>query len=167
MKELIELRGRFDCKVFNADGSFDREFSFDNGATTVGLNHMLATEFVAGGQATTWFGGLIDGTSTPTLAATDTMSSHAGWTENIQYTGGVRATWTPGTPSGGLTVNASPMNFTMTGNVTIAGAFLSTGSALSGTSGTLFSTGLGSTPQVLTISQILQITYTIQATPLN
>src|SRR5687768_11508230 len=76
--------------------------SFTNGITTAGLNHALETQFRGGSAVNPWKLGLIDGSSTPALAAADTMSSHAGWTEVTAYAEAARPDWSPAAASGGI-----------------------------------------------------------------
>ena len=84
---------------------------------------------------TTWYIGLIDSSGYSTLAAGDTLASHAGWTECTAYDEGARQEWTEGASSGGETTNAAGVEFTMSDTKTVKGAFIC--SAASGTSGVL------------------------------
>src|SRR3990172_6860164 len=52
---------------------------FDNLVVNVGLDDNLDKHFKGSGYTAAWYVGLTDGT--PTFAAGDIMSSHAGWVE--------------------------------------------------------------------------------------
>ncbi len=129
--------------------------------TNAGLNHALASEFTSGGIIATWYLGLINNSPTPTLAAGDTLASHAGWSETASYSGN-RPAWTNGAVSGQATTNASTVNFAMSGTVTVYGMFVC--SAASGSSGTLWCTAAftGGT-QAVNNGDTLQTTFTISA----
>jgi hypothetical protein len=111
--------------------------------------------------------GLVTGPgSGTTYAAADTLASHAGWTENTNYTGTRKAvtfgTATTANPSV-ISNSASPSSFAMNATATIAGAFLCTVS--SGTSGVLFSGGdfTGGDKSVAS-GDTLNVTYTFSLT---
>ena len=95
------------------------------------------------------------------------MASHTGWTENVNYseTNRGNAAWTPSAAAGQSITNPTPVQFTCTVNGTqIAGFFLTTSNAKSGTTGTLWSEGAfaGGT-QTLNSGQLLKCTYTANA----
>jgi hypothetical protein len=100
------------------------------------LDHILATEFTSGAQITAWYIGLMN--ATPTVAAADLMGSHAGWTEYTSYSQATRVAYT-GVESGqAVTNSASPAIFTVNaGSTTVGGAFITSNSAISSTTGTL------------------------------
>lgn len=114
---------------------------FDNIITNAGLDHILDIVLSGGTQITTWYIGLTDGT--PTVAAGDTMSSHAGWAEVTAYDEAVRQTWSDGGVSSQSVDNsASQATYTIdTNSTTIGGGFLSSNSTKSGTTGVLLSAG--------------------------
>ena len=125
--------------------------------TTVGLNHILDTQFHAGTAVTTWYIGL-KGAGTP--AAGDTMASHATWSEITDYSGD-RKEWTEGAASAGSMTNASSVDFSITGTATIAGAFLNTAST--GTAGTLYGVVDFSSARSVISGDTLQVTVTVTA----
>jgi len=106
-----------------------------------GLDHLLDVGLSAATQITTWYLGLIDGT--PTIAAGDTLGSHAGWAEVTAYDEANRVTWSDGGVSGQSVDNsASPATFTISTNgTTIGGAFLASDNTKGGTTGTLYAAG--------------------------
>lgn len=81
--------------------------------------------------------GLTDGT--PTVDETDTMGSHAGWTEVTAYDEADRPALSMGTASSqSIDNSASPASFSInTDSTTIGGAFVSTDNTKGGTAGIL------------------------------
>ena len=133
-----------------------------NGITTAGLNHALDVVFHGSTQVTTWYMGLIQGSSTPTLAAGDTMSSHAGWTEYTSYSQTNRVAWDEGAASSGVTTNSTTMDFSMNATGTVAGGFLTSSATKSGTTGTLWMTATFSGGnQAVGSGDTLKLTYTL------
>lgn len=112
-----------------------------NLVTTAGLNKYLDATLKTGLTSPAWYLLLTDGT--PTVAAGDTMASHAGWVEVTAYSESVRQTWTPGTISAGSVDNSgSVATFTVSSdNTTIGGAGLVDNATKGGTTGTLLGVG--------------------------
>ena len=80
------MAGVYHVVCRDADGNIKWEEEFPNLVNAVGKQLMLDT--LLSGSAYTTVGpylGLISGSS-PTFAAADTMTSHSGWTEFINYT---------------------------------------------------------------------------------
>ena len=98
-----------------------------------GLDYLLNNDLTAA----TMYIGLTDGT--PTVAAGDTMASHAGWVEVTAYDEAARLAWGQGAASGGVTTNATAVTFTANATTTVGGGFLTTVATKGGTTGTLFS----------------------------
>ena len=136
----------------------------DNMTTNDGLNHQIGVELAGTAQITTWYGALIANSGYSALAAGDTMASHAGWTEDQNYSESVRQTWTPGAVSGQQVTNPTAMTFTMNATTTIRGAFLTSSNTKGGTTGTLFATGLFDATQALVSGNTLKVTYTYSMT---
>lgn len=128
--------------------------------TNQGLDHALDVLFHGASQVTTWYIGL---KGAGTVAASDTLASHAGWTENENYTGDRKEFVEAAASSRSITNSANKASFAITSDSqTIAGAFLS--SAATGTSGTLFS-GVDFTggSKSCDNGDTLEVTYTINA----
>lgn len=158
-RSSFRLGGVFTVQCFDKDGNLRWEDKANNAATDQGLNHALDVVFHGTAAAGTWYIGLITGTGT--LAAADTLASHAGWTEGTDYTG-TRKEWTEGAASGKVMTNSSTVDFAITGTMTVKGAFLC--SVTSGTSGTLFCTALFTGgEQAVRSGDTLKVTYTITA----
>ena len=158
MKDVgIELTNIWKVTCLDKDGNVKWEEDKKNLITTVGLNHILDTQFHAGTQVTTWYIGL-KGAGTP--VAGDTMASHSSWTENTDYSGN-RKEWTEGAASSGSMTNSSSVDFSVTGTATIAGAFLNT--AATGTAGTLYGVVDFSSSRSVISGDTLQVTVTVTA----
>lgn len=151
--------------IYNADGSFNRRekltLRFWNGITTAGINNLFNVYFGATSKASAWYLGLIASSGYSALSAADTISSHAGWTEETSnYSQTNRPTWTPASASGGSVSNSSSVDFTITGSVTVKGIFVVNENTKGGTTGTLWATALfTSGDQALVNGQTLKVTY--------
>ncbi len=137
----LAVRNRYDIQCFDKYGNLKWEDFIENLVVTEGRNHLLDVAFKSGSQITTWYVGITN--ATPTFAAGDVMSSHAGWTENQNYTEGVRQTLTLGTISAGSVDNsASKAVFSINTNAqSLGGLFIVSNSTKGGTTGTLYGGG--------------------------
>jgi len=142
--EDAQATGLFEIKCHDKDGNLKWETKSKNLVVNVGLQYMAGTALTSVTQVTSWFLGLYGAGASNTPAAGDTMSSHAGWTEFVNYSNATRvaATFVTATTANPSVVTnvASPSAFNINGaGGTVGGAFLTSGSAKSGTAGTLFS----------------------------
>ena len=153
----LGLTNIWNVTCLDSDGNVKWNEEKKNLITTVGLNHILDTQFHAGTATTTWYIGL-KGAGTP--VAGDTMASHAAWSEIVAYSGD-RKEWTEGAASGGSMTNASSVDFSITGTATIAGAFLNTAST--GTAGTLYGVVDFASARSVISGDTLQVTVTVTA----
>jgi hypothetical protein len=87
------------------------------------------------------------------------MLSHAGWTESVAYFNATRPTGVF-TATTTASIATAPTTFTINANATIAGAFLTTNSAKSGTTGTLYSAGSFAVSRAVISGDSLLVTYT-------
>ena len=136
--------GRYYAECHDKDGNLKWTAEGDNLVVNVGLQYMAGTALAnSAAQITTWYVGLYGAAASNTPAASDTMSSHAGWTEIDCYSDATRpaATFAAST-------NANPSVVTNTSNkavfnidatATVGGAFLTSNNTILGTTGTLFS----------------------------
>lgn len=150
-------------------GKLLRKGKFPNGAATVGLNAMLNNFWRTSPTTYNWYAGLIGSTGFTTgLAAADTMSSHAGWTENTDYDEATRQAITMAAASGALSTNvAAAAVFTINATVTIKGIFVASNSTKSGTSGVLAATGLFDTDADVADNDTITLTYENQLMALD
>ena len=178
--ESVGIEGHYVVECRDANGNLKWSDSFPNLVNAVGKQLLLNTLLTTSGTYTTVgpFLGLISGAS-PTFAASDTMTSHAGWTEFTAYTvtgSAVRGTAVFGTatstgtsPSNVTTSTATAITYTITGaGGTVGGCFLTTGSGatstLGNTGGTLYSAGAFSVAKVTTAGDTVSVTYSTTAT---
>lgn len=164
--EAAQATGVFEIKCHDKDGNLKWEAQSKNLVVNVGLQYMAGTALTSVTQITAWYLGLYGAAASNNPAAGDTMSSHAGWTEVIAYSNATRvaatfATATTANPSV-VTNSASPAIFNINGTTTVGGAFLTSGSAKSGTVGTLFSAADFGSPgdRSVVSSDTLSVTYT-------
>jgi hypothetical protein len=164
--EEARATGLFEIKCHDKDGNLKWEAQSKNLVVNVGLQYMAGSALTSVTQITTWYLGLYGAGASNTPAAGDTMSSHAGWTEVVAYSNATRvaatfATATTANPSV-VTNSASPATFNINGTTTVGGAFLTSGSAKSGTTGTLFSAADFGSPgdRSVVSSDTLSVTYT-------
>jgi len=164
--EDAKATGVFEIKCHDKDGNLKWEAQSKNLVVNVGLAYMAGTALTSTAQITTWYLGLYGAGSSNTPAAADTMSSHAGWTEVVAYSNATRVSVTfvaatTANPSV-VTNSASPAVFNINGTTTVGGAFLTSGSAKSGTTGTLFSAADFGSPgdRSVVSSDTLSVTYT-------
>lgn len=162
----LELKG-FYPKITHTDkyGKLIGEYSLHNDITNVGKNYILDTMFHDGTQiaSTSWFIGLISNSGYSALAATDTMSSHSGWTEFTGYSQSTRVAWGPGAASSQAITNATPATFDINATGTLKGIFVPSNSTKSGTTGTLWATGLFAADVPVSNGDQMKITYTVSS----
>ena len=164
--EDAKATGLFEIKCHDKDGNLKWEAQSKNLVVNAGLAYMAGTALTSVTQITTWYLGLYGAAASNTPAAADTMSSHAGWTEVVDYSNGTRVTATFVTATTAnpsvVTNSASPAVFNINGTATVGGAFLTSGSAKSGTTGTLFSAADFGSPGDRSVvnSDTLSVTYT-------
>jgi hypothetical protein len=179
--ETVGVEGVYHVVCRDPEGNVKWEESFPNLVNAVGKQLLLDTLLRTSGTYTTVgpFLGLIGG-ATPTFGTgSDTMTSHAGWTEFTAYTVGGSAvrgtavfaasTSTGSTPSNVTTSTATAITYTITGGGgTVSGCFLVTGSGASSTQsntgGTLYSAGAFATAKITTAGDTVSVTYSTTAT---
>ena len=164
--EAAQATGVYHIECHDKDGNLKWQADSKNLVVNAGLAYMAGTALTSVTQITSWYLGLYGAGASNTPAAGDTMSSHAGWTEVVAYSNGTRVaatfvTATTANPSV-VTNSASPAVFNINGTTTVGGAFLTSGSAKSGTTGTLFSAADFGSPgdRAVTNGDTLSVTYT-------
>jgi hypothetical protein len=177
--EGMGIEGYYRVECRDAQGNLKWEEQFPNLVVAVGKQLMLDTLLKGSSYSVVGpYLGLVSGTGN-TFAAADTMSSHSGWSEFINYTVGgsaIRGTAVFGsasssglTPSNVTTSAASAITYTITGaGGVVGGCFLVTGSGASSTqsntSGTLYSAGAFATAKTTTAGDTVSVTYSTTAT---
>ena len=159
--------GQFTFECIGADGKIKWTDAVPNLVVNTGLAYMAGSALTSVTAITSWFIGLYGAGASNTPAAADTMASHAGWTEVVPYSNATRVavtfvTATTANPSV-ATNSASPSSFSINATSTVGGAFLTSGSAKSGTAGTLFSASDFTSPgdRSVVSGDTLNVTYTL------
>lgn len=156
------LKNRYKVEAFR-DGKLMWVEEFDNLVVDVGLNDSLDKHLKGSSYTAAWYVGVVG--SSPTFAAGDTMGgAHAGWTEQTTYDEANRPTLTLGSVSGKSVDNsASKAVFTISGTVTLGGAFIVTTNNKGGTTGILYGGGAFSQNRALVDNDVLNVTITCTA----
>ena len=140
MNEVIGVTGHYDVQCVGPDGQVKWIDSIENLVVTVGKNDLLDKYFAGSAYTAAWYMGLVDGASSPTYAAGDTLASHAGWTESTAYSGTNRATVAWNSASAGSKASTATA-FSINATATIAGALLTVTQVRATTTGVLYSAG--------------------------
>lgn len=141
--EEAHASGRYHVECRDEHGNLRWAEEIENLVTTAGKNDAL-DKYLAGSTYTAaWYLGLIGSASYTTGPAVgDTAASHAGWTEDQNYSQGTRPAAAWASASGGSKALSSAASFSMNANTTIKGCFLIANSAKGGATGILYSAGL-------------------------
>ena len=169
--EGARAMGKFTFECYDKDGKLKWTAESKNLVVNVGLQYMAGTALAnSTAQITTWYVGLYGAAASNTPAASDTMSSHSGWTEIDCYSNATRpaATFAAST-------NANPSVVTNTSNkavfnidatATVGGAFLTSNNTILGTTGTLFSAADFQSPgdRSVVSGDVISVTYEFRLT---
>jgi hypothetical protein len=168
--ENMSAKGRFIVECFDKDGNLKWREDNDNLVVNVGLQDMNTQYFKGSAYTALWYVGLYGAAATNNPAASDTMASHAGWTENTTYSNATRpqavfGTATTANPSV-ISNSASVAVFNINGTTTIGGAFLVNNSTKGGSTGTLFSASDFQSPgdRAVVSGDTLNVTYQFSLT---
>ena len=168
LSEQLSVTGRYDVKCLDADGNLKWEDSIENLVVTVGKNDLLDKYFAGSAYTAAWYMGLVDNASFSAYAAGDTLASHTGWLEYLNYTisgsSTNRATAAWNAASAGSKASTAT-TFTISGaGGTVLGAILCTTQARNtssnGGAGILYSAGSFATSRAVIAGDSLLVTYT-------
>ena len=165
--DSASAKGVYKVQCHDAQGNLKWEAEAPNLVVNEGLQDMNAKYFTGTTYTAAWYLGLYGSGATNSPAAGDTMSSHAGWTEVVAYSQATRPVCTFGTPTTAnpsvATNSASPATFSINATTTVGGAFLTSSSTKSGTTGTLYSAADFSSPgdRAVVSGDTLSVTYTL------
>jgi hypothetical protein len=158
--------GIFTVRCRDKEGNLKWEQKSHNLVVNVGLADMNTKYFNGSGYTAAWYLGIYGPASSNNPSSTDTMASHAGWTEVTTYSNATR----PAAVFGAATTadpsvianSASPAQFLINASANIGGAFLTSGDLPGGSSGTLFSASDFAAPGDRTVQNgdVLSVTYT-------
>jgi hypothetical protein len=158
--------GVYRLECFDKDGNLKWTAESHNLVVNVGLQDMNTQYFKGATYTAAWYLGLYGAASSNNPAASDTMSSHAGWTEITPYSNGTRPAATFGTATTAdpsvITNSASPAQYNINATATVGGAFLVSNSTKGGSTGILFSASDFQSPGDRTVASgdTLNVTYT-------
>jgi hypothetical protein len=157
----VQLKSFYEIDCYR-DGILIWSDSFWNLVTTVGKNALLDYTFFSGAVSPTWYVGVVANSGFTQYAATDTMSSHTGWTESTTYSNATRPAYTVVAASAGSMSNdASRALFNINGTTTVRGAFLTSNSTKGGTTGTLYGEGDFAATRDVVSGDVLSIKITL------
>ncbi len=126
----------YTMECFGPDGKLKWSMTSPNITVNVGLNDILNKYFKGSSYTAAFYVGL---KGSGTALAADTMASHGSWSELVAYSQGTRPALTLGSVASQAVDNsASKATFSVTGPMTVTGAFVSTDNTVGGTAGTLF-----------------------------
>lgn len=160
-------RLRFNNRVYlehYRNGVITLKANFFNMITNIGKNTILDTCFngITPISNASWSIGIIDNASYTAVSATDTAASHAGWIENIGYSGGVRPAWGSTFASAQQITNPTAVTFNITvSSATYQGIFIISNNTLNGTTGVLWSTALFPSTVPVANGDQIKISYNI------
>ena len=161
--ESLHATGVYHVTCIGADGKLKWEDTFQNLVTTQGKNHLLETYFEGTSYSSTWYLGLVDGTTTPTFSVNDTaaeINGTNGWDENDNYDEATRVAPNFNNASGGSKASTATA-FSINASGTIAGCFLVSVSTKNATTGTLYSNGaFTGGDKIVADNDTLNVTYT-------
>jgi len=158
--------GVFKIECFDADGNPKWSSESHNLVVNVGLQDMNDKYFAGSSYTAAWYIGLYGAAASNTPAASDTMASHAGWTEVTTYSQSTRPACSFGSATAAdpsvISNSASTATFSVNGTTTIGGAFLVSDNTKGGTSGVLFSAADFQAPgdRSVVSGDTLNVTYT-------
>jgi len=159
---LTKFKTKYSFECYDKHGNLKWTDSFENLVVTEGLNLLITNSFKTIPGSVTWFVGL---KGSGTVVAGDTMSSHAGWSEVTTYDEANRPGFTAGTvASGSVNNSAAKAVFTISGTVTVNGAFLTSNNTKGGTTGSLYGAGDFGSPRSLVDNDVLNVQVDITAT---
>jgi len=158
--EHAEATGVYTATCYDAQGNLKWTDTYSNLVTTVGKNDLLDKYLAGSAYTAAWYLGLISLTGYTAVAVTDTMASHAGWTEDIGYSNATRVAPSFGAASAGSKATTATA-FNINATTTIKGTFLTTVATKSGTTGILYSAGLFTGgDKAVASGDTLNVTYT-------
>lgn len=158
----LALEGWFDVWVKEPNKRTVPFGKAKNSPTTEGLGDILSVYFGAGSQSLNWYCGVISNSGYAALSTSDTLASHAGWSENTGYSETTRVSIGTPTISNGILLSAS-MVFTFAAQTVLRGFFLANNNSKGGATGKLWNTALFSSARTVAAGAPLTVVYKLRA----
>lgn len=162
----LRAGGVFTVVCRDKEGNLKWESKSKNLVVNVGLADMNTKYFTGTTYTAAWYIGIYGPAASNNPSSSDTMASHAGWTEVTDYTNATRplavfGNATTADPSV-IANSASPAQFLINASANVGGAFLTSGDLPGGTSGVLFSASDFQAPgdRVVQNGDTLNVVYT-------
>ncbi len=163
MKQGLKIGGVFKVTCYDKNGKIKWNDVSKNLVSNVGLEHVLDAIFSLGGVVANanYYIGLTDGT--PTVAAADTLASHAGWVEVSGYVEPARQEFVEARTSRTISNSASKAVFSINATATVGGCFIT--SASTGTTGLLLAaSAFANGDKSVTNGDTIEVQYDFTAT---
>ncbi len=161
LSAAIAVKNYYRVECFDKNGNLKWQENIENLTVNVGLNDLLNQYFKGSAYTAAFFVGL---KGTGTALAADTMASHSSWTESAAYSQSTRPALTLGTVASQSVDNSGAKAvFSINGTATIAGAFVTTNSTISGTTGTLYGVADFSVSRGVANGDTVNVTVTLTA----
>jgi len=162
MDSRLSLSGRFIIEHRDRENDLKALFEVPNGIVDEGLNKILDVMLHAVSPITTWYIGLVDNSGFSAFSDSDTLSSHAGWSEFTSYTESNRVTWPEDAASSRSISNSTTADFSLNATGNLKGVFISSNNVkTTGNTGTLWSTAAFSSVVATANGDTLKVTYTV------
>lgn len=164
--EALKGGGIFTVRCHDKEGNLKWEQKSHNLVVNVGLAFVNTTFFKGSGYTAAWYVGIYGPASSNNPSSSDTMASHAGWTEVTAYSNATRPAATFGAATTAdpsvIANSAAPAQFLVNASANVGGAFLVNDDTPGGSSGTLFSASDFAAPgdRVVQNGDVLSVTYT-------
>jgi hypothetical protein len=164
--ETARAGGVYYIECRDKDGNLKWSAETHNLVVNGGLQDMNSKYFTGSTYTATWYIGLYGAAASNNPAASDTASSHAGWTEVTPYSNATRPACSFGTATTAdpsvITNSLSPAQFNINATQTVGGAFLISNNVKGGSLGILFSASDFQSPGDRSVASgdTLNVTYT-------
>jgi len=162
----FSIGGHFGVECVDEFGAVVWVDQAKNSVMNAAILSILSDRYCNGTQYANWYIMLVDNSGFTSLALSDTMASHPGWSElsSSNFSDTVRVQWSPGAPSSGSVTNPTSSDYHMVAVCTVYGLGLTTSNVVGGTAGLLEATApFLSGPQPCKAGDTLRITYITSA----
>lgn len=158
---MLKFKNPIKLQIVYPDGRIEEEEVL-NGVTDEGRQYILDCGLNDGTKIPTWYVGLISTAGFTAVDDTDTLASHAGWTEETAYTEATRLEWVP-VANGNILSNSVAISFNFVAEGTLEGILVASDNTKSGSTGSLWATGVFASSRVIPAGTAINIIYQIEA----